>query len=77
MTESNANITGGAGGRSTDAGIENEIARVRSAVNDEALAEKSRQVRRAKAMDAILEYRKSAPPISDDEIHRIRQESRE
>lgn len=44
---------------------------------EEAIEEKKRQARRAKAMDAILEYRKTAPPISDEEIYQIRQEIRE
>lgn len=33
--------------------------------------------RRAKAIDAILEYRKTAPRISDEEIYQIRQEFRD
>lgn len=33
--------------------------------------------RRAKAINAILEFRKNAPRISDEEIFRLRQEYRE
>lgn len=44
---------------------------------EQAIMEKRRQERRTKAMDAILEFRKSAAPVSDEEIHRIRQELRE
>ncbi|MBX3176280.1 MAG: hypothetical protein KF886_02875 [Candidatus Hydrogenedentes bacterium] len=76
MPEANADTPGGS--RSLAGGpIENGKAQVPAGVNDEAMAESPQAVSRAKAMDAILEYRKSAPPISDDEIHRIRQELRE
>lgn len=44
---------------------------------EEAINEKKKQARRAKAIDAILEFRKTAKPISDEEIYRIRQEIRE
>ena len=44
---------------------------------EEAINEKKKQARRAKAMDAILEFRKTAKPISDEEIYQIRQEIRE
>ena len=44
---------------------------------NEAHKTKIKQERRAEAIDAILEYRKSAPIISDDEIYRIRQEIRD
>ena len=44
---------------------------------EEAINEKKKQARRAKAIDAILEFRKTAKPISDEEIYQIRQEYRE
>ena len=44
---------------------------------ESATEEKKKQAQRAKAMDAILEFRKTSKPISDKEIHRIRQEIRE
>ena len=44
---------------------------------ESAIEEKKKQAQRAKAMDAILEFRKTSKPISDEEIYRIRQEIRE
>lgn len=48
---------------------------------EEAIAKRKRDeessARRAKALDAILAFRKSSPYISDEEIHQIRQEMRE
>lgn len=44
---------------------------------EEAIEKKKRQERRARVIDAILEYRKTAPKISDQEIYDIRQEYRE
>lgn len=44
---------------------------------EEAIDAKKKQEQRAKAMDAILEFRKTSPYVSDEEIHRIRQEIRE
>ena len=44
---------------------------------EEAINAKKKQEQRAKAMDAILEFRKATKPISDEEIYRIRQEIRE
>lgn len=44
---------------------------------EEAINAKKKQEQRAKAMDAILEFRKLTKPITDEEIHRIRQEIRE
>jgi len=44
---------------------------------EQAIEEKKRQERRSAAMDAILEFRKTAPPISDEEVYQIRQEYRE
>lgn len=44
---------------------------------EEAINAKKKEERRAKAMDAILELRKTTKPISDEEIYRIRQEIRE
>ena len=38
---------------------------------------KTAKGRRIKAIDAILEYRKTAPRISDEEIYQIRQEIRD
>ncbi len=38
---------------------------------------KTIQERRFKAIEAILEYRKTAPRISDEEIYQIRQEIRD
>lgn len=44
---------------------------------EEAINEKKKQAQRAKAMDAILEFRKTSKPITDEEIHQLRQEYRE
>lgn len=55
---------------------ENKSAVLTSLV-EEAIERKKRQERRAKAIEAILEYRKTAPRISNEEVYRIRQESRE
>ena len=43
----------------------------------EAREAKTMRERRSKAIEAILEYRKTAPYVSDEEVHRIRQEIRD
>ena len=44
---------------------------------EEAIEKKKRLERRSRVIEAILEYRKTAPKISDEEIYDIRQEYRE
>ena len=44
---------------------------------EEAIDEKKKQEQRAKAIEAILEFRKSSPYLSDEEIHNLRQEMRD
>lgn len=43
----------------------------------EVMEAKTKEERRTKAIEAILEYRKTAPRISDEETYRIRQEIRD
>jgi len=44
---------------------------------EEAIEDKKKQEQRSKAIEAILEFRKSSPYLSDDEIHNLRQEMRD
>jgi hypothetical protein len=43
----------------------------------EAIEQHKRQLRRARAIDELLEFRKTQPALSDEEIARTRQELRE
>jgi hypothetical protein len=43
----------------------------------EAIEQHKRQLRRARAIDELLEFRKTQPTLSDEEIARTRQELRE
>lgn len=44
---------------------------------EEAIERKKLEAQRAKAIEAILEFRKSSPYLSDEEIHQLRQELRD
>lgn len=55
---------------------ENKSAVLTSLV-EEAIEKKKRLERRSRAIEAILEFRKSSPYLSDQEIHDLRQEMRD
>lgn len=44
---------------------------------EEAIERKKLEEQRAKAIEAILEFRKSSPYLSNEEIHQLRQELRD
>jgi predicted Zn-dependent peptidase len=44
---------------------------------EEAIEDKKKQEQRSKAIEAILEFRKSSPYLSDEEIRNLRQEMRD